>query len=254
MITQDILQELERIFPFRFARPELYRLALTHSSYANEQNGSAKAEHNERLELLGDSVLGLCITEHLFHRFPERNEGQLSKLKSYIVSAESLAAAAREHNLSQFTLLGRGESQDGGRHKDSVLANTVEALIGASYLDRGLQQARQLVLFLLNDQLQRYQDLTYSPQDAKLQLQEYVQKYYKNMPEYRTIELFVPREGRNKAGYKNAQGLQSCGFESRLFINQEFVCSGRGNSKKQAEKQAAKQALKEIFAADDLPI
>ncbi|WGK68980.1 ribonuclease III [Candidatus Haliotispira prima] len=261
MATRDDISELERILGFPFDQSHLYLLALTHSSFANEQKGEAKQQHNERLELLGDSVLGLCITEYLFLRFPQRNEGELSKLKSYIVSAESLAEAGREHSLGRFIRLGKGESQDGGEDKDSLLANVLEALIGAGYLDQGLARARELVLFLLAGQLKRYQDGGHSPQDVKLRLQEHVQKYYKNLPEYKTTEILLeslsepvlgPEQGREqfecRTGKKERNTPLSSGFEAKLYINKEYISSGRGRNKKQAEKQAAEQALEYIQA------
>ncbi len=248
MASQQV--ELEQILGFAPKRRELYLLALTHRSFVNEYKGAApcqggKAQHNERLELLGDSVLGLCITEHLYQSFPQRNEGVLSKLKSYIVSAESLAAAAREYQLGHLILLGKGESRDGGEDKDSILANVVEALIGACYLDQGLAQARHLVLRLLGSQLARYRDCPYSPQDAKLRLQEYVQKLYKSLPRYDTNELFAPPCG-GAVHTKNEKALRPCGFESRLYINERYICNGTGPSKKQAEKQAALVAWQQI--------
>ncbi|MEM9423905.1 MAG: ribonuclease III [Spirochaetota bacterium] len=234
-VRERMISELEETLGLRIQDSALYIRALTHSSYANEQK--AKACQNERLELLGDSVLGLCITEHLFRSFPEWNEGRLSKLKSYIVSAESLAEAAREYALGRFILLGKGERRDGGECKASVLANVVEALIGACYLDQGLDTARQLVLGLMGGQLERYQNDSYSPQDLKLRLQEYAQKYYKTLPEYRTVELFDV--GKN--------GPRTRGFEAALYVAGDFICKGEGRSKKQAEKQAAKKALEDLM-------
>ncbi len=215
----------------------LYRLALSHSSYVNEQQN--KFYNNERLEFLGDSVLDLCVTEYLYRNFPYRNEGRLSKLKSYIVSAESLAVVAREFHLGPLILLGKGESQDGGQHKDSVLANVVESLIGACYLDQGLEKSREFVLRLLNGQLQRYQNDTYLPQDAKLRLQEYVQKHYKILPQYQTEELL-----------SNDKKDHSYRFESKLYINKKLIGCGLGNNKKQAEKNAASQAWTQILEND----
>ena len=219
------ITELEEALGFTFGEHHLYVLALTHSSFANEQKD--KQQQNQRLELLGDSVLSLCITEYLYQRFPLRNEGQLSRLKSYIVSAESLAEAAGEYDLGRFILLSKGESQDNGRHKESILANVLEALIGACYLDQGLDKARELVLLFMRRQLELYQNQSYLPQDAKLQLQEYAQKHYKVLPQYQTVPY-------------------SCGFEAKLYINGTLICSGTGSNKKQAEKQAAQWALKHI--------
>ena len=219
----------------------LYIQALTHSSFTNEQKGNAS--HNERLEFLGDSVLGFCITEYLYRNFPKSDEGRLSKLKSYIVSAEALAKAARAYDLGHFVLLGKGESQDNGQDKDSILANVVEALIGACYLNQGLDRARELVILFMNTQLKHYHDKEYLPQDHKLQLQEYVQKCYKVLPLYRTDKLFI----------NDKKSSHSSSFEAKLYINEQFICSGSGTSKKRAEKDAAGQALKLIAENEKQP-
>ena len=244
MDDEELIRQLEWRCGFAFDNPQLYLLALTHPSYANEQKRN-RLQHNERLEFLGDSVLGLAITAHLYCSFPHKNEGELSRLKSYIVSAESLAEAGREYSLGPLIRLGRGEVQNEGAQKDSVLANAVEALFGACYLDQGWEQAQRLVLRLLRSQLDCYRDVHQLPQAAKLQLQEYVQKNYKSLPQYQTEPALVV----DRSTSQNARPLQTeqiLGFEAKLYINRKYVCSGQGRSKKQAEKRAAEYALKQL--------
>ena len=245
MDDDELAKQLEWRFGFAFHNPKLYVLALTHPSYANEQR-TKRQQHNERLEFLGDSVLGLAVTAHLYCRFPGKNEGELSRLKSYIVSAESLAEAGREHSLGPLIQLGRGEIQDEGAQKDSVLANAVEALIGACYLDQGWEQAQRLVLWLLHSQLDCYRDVRQLPQAAKLQLQEYVQKHYKCLPQYETESALVFEKNSNMPQNIPKDSSQISGFEAKLYIKQKYICSGQGRSKKQAEKQAAEYALKQL--------
>ena len=245
MDDDELIRQLEWRFGFAFGNPKLYLLALTHPSYANEQK-QHKQQHNERLEFLGDSVLGLSVTAYLYGSFSHKNEGELSQLKSYIVSAESLAKVGLEHSLGPLIRLGRGESQDEGAQKDSVLANIVEALIGACYLDQGWEQAQWLVLRLLRTQLDRYRHVRQLPQAAKLQLQEYVQKNYKSLPNYQTEPTKNTPKNSHPSDSQSVPTAQIPGFEAKLYINQKYICSGQGRSKKQAETQAAEYALKQL--------
>ncbi len=179
------LQKLERTLKIKFNNKSLLRRALTHSSYVNETGQQAK--DNERLEYLGDSVLALVVNEYLFKRYEEYPEGDLAKIKSAVVSEVTLAKVAKDINLGSFLYMGRGEELNGGRQRASILANTLEALIGALYLDSGLKVSKQLVLGLLKKHIERIDSLTYL-RDPKTTLQEYVQKKFKERPIYEVVE------------------------------------------------------------------
>jgi ribonuclease-3 len=204
--------------------------ALTHRSYVNEAS-IKKVMDNERLEYLGDSVLGLVVNEYLFKRFEDYPEGDLAKIKSAVVSESTLAKVAREINLGNFLLMGKGEELNGGRDRSSILANSFEAVIGAVYLDRGLKECRNFILALLKKDIERIDGMTYL-RDPKTTLQEYVQKKYKERPVYEIVEEKGPDHKKE--------------FVVRLVINGEEVARGSGSSKRKAEMLAAEHILKKI--------
>jgi len=227
-LRNDVSAFEERI-GYVFANRELLTRALTHKSYSHE----AKADHvrdNETFEFLGDSVLGFVIGDLLFHRFPTLDEGALSKMKAYLVSATSLAAKARTFGMGDVILLGVGEEKSGGRRKDSLLANLFEAVIAAVYLDAGIAAARALIESSFADDLDRIDadDLLFH--DYKTALQEVAQGKGFPLPEYNVIDEVGPDHDKR--------------FIVEVKIG-TLTARGEGSSKKEAQQQAAKHALRE---------
>ena len=216
-------EDLQHTLDMPFSDPSLLRLALTHRSHAFEAGGLPT---NERLEFLGDSVLGLVVTDRIYHLLPEAPEGRLAKIRAAAVNTHSLADLARGLDLGQEVLLGRGEELSGGRNKDSILADTLEAVIGAVYLDRGMQAAKELVerLFrtLLRDIVERRESL-----DHKTSLQELTAAQVGVLPVYTVTD-----EGPD---HKKA-------FTARVEVDGEELGRGLGRSKKEAEQAAARSA------------
>lgn len=216
--------DLERALGYRFRDPALLTLALTHRSYANE---SGLADHNERLEFLGDAVLGTVTADWLFRVHPELPEGDLSKRKSYLVSAPVLAALADALGIGRSLRLGVGEERSGGREKRSLLADSAEAVIGAIYLDGGLAPVRELVTRLLERLIEERPWI--DEHDAKTRLQEELQARGWSLPEYRLVAEMGPDH-------------------EKRFVVECRVCDkaagrGEGRSKKIAEQRAAAEAL-----------
>jgi ribonuclease-3 len=219
-------------FGYVFREPRLLEEALTHKSYVNEARERGD-RHNERFEFLGDAVLALIVSDYLAASFPDSPEGELSKLKARLVSESSLARAARRLNLGSHLRLGRGEELTQGREKSSLLANAVEALIAAVYLDGGLEAARSFTLKALTQELGDLRELEgpASIQDYKTQLQEWCQKRFETLPQYATVRETGP----------DHQKI----FEVNLLVRGEVLGVGVGRSKKEAEQMAAKQALEQ---------
>jgi ribonuclease-3 len=201
--------------------------ALTHSSFANEQRG--RRVDNQRLEFLGDAVLGLLVGEILMERLPDADEGQLSLLRSSMVSTEALAAWAREVGLGQALRLGRGADAAGERDRDNVLADAVEALVGAVYLDRGLPVARALAAAVVAGPLERAVAGAALGRDPKSELQEMVQAEGASSPRYRTVATEGPDHKRE--------------FVVVVEVDGTVVGEGRGRSKKVAAQAAARAAI-----------
>jgi ribonuclease-3 len=202
---------------------ELAERAVTHRSYAYENGGLPT---NERLEFLGDSVLGLVVTEELFRRHPDLPEGQLAKLRAAVVNSRALAAVGRSLGLGEFLRLGRGEEASGGRDKSSILADAVEALIGAVYLDKGTTRTREFVLKLFADLLDGSARLG-AGLDWKTSLQELAAGQALGVPEYLVTE----------AGPDHAKT-----FRATAVVGGRAVGEGEGRSKKEAEQRAAEGA------------
>lgn len=224
------LSILQNIIHVKFKEKTLLNRALIHRSYVNESS-TDKIKDNERLEYLGDSVLGLIVNEYLFKRFEDYPEGDLAKIKSAVVSEATLAKVARDINLGTYLLMGKGEELSGGRDRSSILANSFEALIGAVYLDSGLRECRRFILSLLKKDIERIDRMTYL-RDPKTTLQEYVQKRYKERPVYEVVEERGPDHKKE--------------FIVRLLIKGNEVSKGVGSSKRKAEMLAAEQILKKI--------
>lgn len=210
-----------------FKDPALLEQALRHSSYIHEHPDTA-GDSYERLEFLGDAVLELVITELLYDRFPEASEGQLSKARAGVVNEARLAATARDLEIGPCLLLGRGEELQGGRDKPSILADTVEALAAAIYLDAGLEAARSMLLGLLAPAAERAVERA-PAKDFKTRLQEAVQEALHLTPVYQLLEA----EGPDHAKV----------FTVAVVIDGRHTATGSGRSKKEAEQDAARAAL-----------
>ena len=222
--------EFEQRIGYTFTERELLRRALTHKSYSHEAK-DLDVRHNETFEFLGDSVLGFVIGDMLFRHFPTLDEGALSKMKAFLVSAPSLAAKARHYGMGEVILLGVGEEKTGGRKKDSLLANLFEAMIAGVYLDGGVEAARQLIERAFQQDIINidHEDLLF--QDYKTALQELAQGKGLPLPDYNVVGEVGPDH-------------------DKTFIVEVKVGSlntrGEGSSKKEAQQQAARQALGEF--------
>jgi ribonuclease III len=204
--------------------PQLLELALTHRSYSYE-NG--RGPNNERLEFLGDAILGFLVTSHIHDHFSDMDEGNLTKLKNAVVSAPALAQAASSINLGEYLLLGKGEIQTGGREKMNLLADTFEALLGAAYVSKGLEAAKTIVDQHILPLLDSAEDLLLSA-DPKTTLLESMQQQGKSLPVYQTTHE-GPDHDRT--------------FFANLLIDGQVIASASGRSRKQAETNAAIKAL-----------
>jgi ribonuclease-3 len=205
-------------------------MALTHRSYAFEQGG---LPHNERLEFLGDAVLGLGVTSQIFSEFPSLAEGDMAKLRASIVNMAVLADVARELELGSELYLGKGEELSGGRDKTSILADALEGLIGAIYLDQGLEQTEQLINAWFSPLIREHVE-SGVVRDFKTNLQEVAVKRSGRLPEYR-----ITSTGPDHAKM----------FQAEVFLNGEMLGEGEGRSKKEAEQSAAKEALEQFNTA-----
>lgn len=218
------MKEWEDEIQYHFQDKKLLELALTHSSYTNE---NARHCNNQRLEFLGDSVLSLLVAELLYKRFPEKDEGELTKLRSSLVCDRSLAAFGKQIHLGEKLVLGKGEEVSGGRTRTSNLEDAFEALVGAIYLDGGLTKAREFVLQFIPDRIELEYLATQS--DYKTTLQEIIQKNPEENISYVLIGESGPDHDKR--------------FVSEVRLNSNVIGQGEGKSKKQAEQMAAKQAL-----------
>ena len=221
------LIELQDIIGYHFQNIELLKQALVHSSYANE-NKMSKEENNERLEFLGDAVLEIITSDYLFKKYPDMLEGELTKLRASIVCEPTLANFSKDISLGEFILLGKGEENSGGRLRASVLADTVEALIGAIYLDGGIQAASQFVKTSLLEDVEERKLFV----DSKTHLQELIQKTSDIPVEYIIIDERGPDH--NKI------------FEVAVKHNDHVIGIGSGRSKKLAEQEAAFDAINKL--------
>jgi ribonuclease-3 len=219
---------IERALGVRFRDPALLRLSLTHRSHAFEQD---LTETNERLEFLGDAVLGLVVTDIAFARFPDLPEGELAKLRAATVNMLVLADVARELSLGEEILLGKGEELSGGRDKTSILADAMEAVLGAVYLDRGLSPASALIERLFWPRMAAY-TRGEGDRDFKTVLQELAARDVGTIPQYR-----VEEEGPDHAKE----------FTATVYIGGQAYGSGEGRSKKEAEQRAAREAYDRLM-------
>jgi len=221
------LAALENILGFNFTDQTLLYCALTHRSYLNENPNLALLD-NERLEFLGDAVLDFITGAYLYQRFPEMQEGQLTSLRAALVRTETLACFARQLGLNQHLLLGRGEEETGGRDRDAILCATFEALVGALYLDKGLEAVRQFIVPLIQPEIERILE-TAADKDAKSLLQELAQAWFHQTPRYRTVQEMGPDHDKR--------------FLVEVLIGDQVYGQGMGRSKQAAAQAAAHAAL-----------
>lgn len=226
-------QEYEQLYErlgYRFQNYTLLRQALTHRSFVNEI-GDPDIEDNEKFEFLGDSVLGLVISDFLFRNFPRFREGDLSRVKSHVVSEPFLAEIARELDLGAFLLLGKGEAASGGHEKNSLLANCYEAIVASIYLDGGIEAARNFLLACFQERIETLIEQQHIL-DHKSLLQEHSQEIFNCTPVYRLRQILGPDHDKT--------------FEVELLIKKEVFSVGSGKNKKEAEQAAAKEALAKL--------
>lgn len=218
------LQQLQAIIHYQFNKEELLKSAITHRSFSKNNN-------NETLEFLGDSVLGLVISEHLYLRLDDATEGELSRIRASLVKEDALATVARDINLGDFLQLGSGELKSGGYRRASILSDAMEAIFGAIYLDAGFEQCQKTILFLYEDYLVTLP----SPgdlKDPKTALQEYLQSHKFDLPDYEVIKT----EGKSHD--------QTFTVECRIE-KMNIISLGKGASRKKAEQMAASKALRQ---------
>lgn len=224
------LSKLEQVIEYKFKEKNLLKEALTHRSYLNE-NPNWKLPDNERLEFLGDAVLELAVTEELFKRFPDDKEGKMTGLRAALVNYLMLAEVAKSFGLEKFVLLSRGEAKDTGRARDVILANAIEALMGAIYLDSGYKAALKFVNeFVLPHLEEVIRGGLYK--DPKSSLQEKVQEESKITPIYKVLSETGPDHDKL--------------FTVGVYIGSKLVAQGTGHSKQEAETDAARIALGQL--------
>jgi len=227
-IEEDVSAFEQRI-GYTFQSREMLDRALTHKSYSHESKNEG-VRHNETFEFLGDSVLGFVIGDLLFRNFPELDEGALSKIKAYLVSASSLAEKARHFGMGEVIRLGVGEEKTGGRKKESLLANLFEAMVAGVYLDGGVEAARQFLVHAFGDDIRAINDQDLLFHDYKTALQELAQGRGLPLPEYSVVGEVGPDHDKT--------------FIVDVRIGSS-TARGEGSSKKEAQQQAAKHALRE---------
>lgn len=217
----------EDLIKVNFKDKNLLKQAFTHRSFLNE-NRDVKLEHNERLEFLGDAVLELSVTDYLYKQFPEKPEGELTAFRSALVNAVTLSEVANAIGMNDFLLLSRGEAKDTGRARQYILANTIEALIGAIFIDQGYEVASDFISrFVLTLTEKIVRDGSWI--DAKSKFQEKAQERMSITPSYKTLKETGPDHDRH--------------FTVGLFLDQDLIAEGSGKSKQDAEQQAAQKGL-----------
>ena len=213
-----------------FRQESLLEEAFVHSSYLNE-NPSFPRSSNERLEFLGDAILNYVVAEKLYQEFPELSEGKLTEIRASLVCGDTLAEIASSLNLGDWLLLGQGEEANGGRTKPSNLANVMEALIGALYLDQGLYKARRFILRQIKSELEKIKAGKIVP-NYKALVQELIQRQKKLTPVYRLVEVTGPNHNQQ--------------FTAEILTEGEALGRGTGKNKKAAESQAARVAWEKL--------
>ena len=224
-----MISDLEKAIGYRFKNISLLQNALAHSSYANERWHNSLMS-NERLEFLGDSILGMTVADHLYRNFPDRPEGELTRMRADMVCEKTLAAVANQIGLGQHLLLGHGEEQGGGRSRESILADAVESIIAACYLDGGVESAAAFIrsFILCHVPVKQLQNVDY-----KTKLQELVQRKKNQVLSYELIGESGPDHDKQ--------------FMVQVSLNGNVVGQGSGRSKKRAEQDAARVAIEKLF-------
>ena len=216
--------QLSKRLNYRFENRELLQQSLTHRSAGNP--------HNERLEYLGDSILGFIMARYLYDKFPELPEGKLTRMRSSLVKGETLAGIAREMQLGEVIRLGPGEMKSGGFSRDSILSDAVEAVIGALYLEAGIEKTEEMVLMWFESRL-TVLDPDYHPKDNKTRLQEYMQGKRLPLPEYQVIQI----TGKSH----NQRFFVSCKIQEL-----DVPVEGEGTSRRKAEQDAAQKVIRKL--------
>ncbi len=225
-----MFEELEKTLRFNFKNKDLLKTAFIHRSYLNE-HPEEKLSHNERLEFLGDSVLGFIVSEHLYQKYPNHPEGDLTNFRSSLVNAKTLSEISRNLDLGKYLLLSKGEEATGGRDRQYILANTFESFLGAMYLDSGIEPARELVSRELLPALENIiSNKLYK--DFKSGFQELAQEKRNITPVYKVLSEEGPDHNRT--------------FTVGVFLNDEEIAQGSGKSKQLAEQEAASSAIAKL--------
>lgn len=222
MIVKDF-SKLSKKLGYTFKDESLLKQAMTHRSF--------KGAHNERLEFIGDSLLGMVVAEALYFAFPKATEGELTRMRSQIVKGQTLTAIAKELELSEWLLLGPGEMKSGGFRRESILEDAIEAIIGAVYLDSDTEQCKKFILSLVGERLQKLDPKT-ALKDPKTQLQEWLQSRKRPLPVYQV---------ESTSGQAHNQT-----FEVSCTLDSGAVITAKGTSRRKAEQAAAKEALEVI--------
>ena len=224
-----MIKDLEAAIGYKFKNIALLQNALTHSSYANERWHNSLMS-NERLEFLGDSILGMCVAEYLYCTFPDRPEGELTRMRADMVCEQTLANVAGRIGLGNHLLLGKGEEQGGGRTRNSILADAVESVIAATFLDGGMGAAKQFIqkFILVEVPVKKLHNVDY-----KTSLQELVQQKKNQVLSYALVGESGPDHDKH--------------FEVEVSLNGKVVGVGSGSSKKRAEQDAARVAIQALF-------
>jgi ribonuclease-3 len=232
---EQLLAEFKNKFKIEFSETSLLLTAFKHRSYLNITNEERVAS-NERLEFLGDAVLDLVVTEYLYEKFPKRTEGQLSKIKSILVSKPVLAEIASDLSLGKLILINKGEEKTGGRQRDSILSDTFEAVIGAIYLDKGYQEAQAFIQKYL---LRKFKSIMQRElfTNYKSILLEHAQSRFGSLPEYRVLQETGPDHDKL--------------FMIAVYLDGKEIGKGQGKSKKTAEQEAARIAVQQLNLSND---
>lgn len=220
--------QLEKKLGLKFKNKDLLIQAFTHRSYLNE-NSTFYLAHNERMEFLGDAVLELAVTEYLYKEFPKESEGELTTWRAALVNADTLSQIAKEINFNDYLLLSKGEAKDTGKARDYILANCLEAFIGAVYLDQGYKKSKEFIDKVLIKELSMILEHGLF-RDAKSHFQEQAQEKARITPTYKVLDEQGPDHAKN--------------FVIGIFLGEKLIAKGEGSSKQEAEEQAAKNALK----------
>lgn len=228
IINIEQLKKFENIIKYKFNSIEILEKSLTHSSYSNEDKSYTKV-NNERLEFLGDAVLSIAVSRYIFDKYPDYPEGELTKLRSQVVCEDTLSLVAANLNVGSFLLLGKGEESSGGRERKSILADAVEAIIAAIYMDGGYKEAENFVLTNIN----KYIHLAVKGKIIS-DYKSYLQEYYQSKSQVCKIRYVVTKE----EGPDHEKM-----FHVNVVVNKAIVGAGFGKSKKLAEQDAAKNAL-----------